>query len=70
MRIEYDEDVDAAYIYFGRAEPQVARTISVDPISIQGMVNLDIDSDGRILGIEIMDASQLVPADELVEWKG
>jgi uncharacterized protein YuzE len=61
-RVEYDRDADAAYIYLvedilGGA---VDRTVSVTPSDIGGVVNLDLDSDGLILGIEVMDASRLL----------
>jgi len=63
MRIEYDRDVDAAYIYFQDdiAAGGASRTISVDPQAINGMVNLDLDDDGRIVGLEVLDASKLLP---------
>jgi uncharacterized protein YuzE len=63
MRIEYDRDTDAAYIYFQEdvSGGGVSRTISVDPQAINGMVNLDLDDDGRILGLEVLDASKLLP---------
>jgi len=67
MRVEYDQDVDAAYIYFVDDIPAggVARTISVDPQAIDGMVNLDLDDRGRILGLEVLDASKLLPSELL-----
>ena len=63
MRIEYDQEVDAAYIYIVDEIPagSVARTISVDPEAIAGMVNLDLDDRGRILGLEVLDARKLLP---------
>jgi uncharacterized protein YuzE len=68
MKVKYDRDVDAAYIYLVDEIPAggVARTISVDPQTIDGMVNLDLDDQGRILGLEVLDASKLLPP-ELLE---
>lgn len=39
----------------------VDRTISLDPR--EGMINIDLDSDGRIVGIEVMDAKRMLPPD-------
>ncbi len=35
----------------------VARTVPVDGGDDPWMVNLDVDSDGRIIGLEVLDAS-------------
>ncbi|CAN5869208.1 hypothetical protein BH23ACT11_BH23ACT11_13300 [soil metagenome] len=54
MRFELDTEVNALYIYFrSEAIPPgaVARTIELE----EG-VNLDVDVDGRILGMEFVDA--------------
>ena len=61
--IEYDREVDAAYIYFANdiAAGGVARTVCIDPDAVGGMVNLDLDEEGRILGLEVLDASRLLP---------
>ncbi len=64
MRISHDPEVDAAYIYMvdeiGRGE--VARTYPCDPREVDGEINLDFDVEGRLLGIEIQDASHLLPS--------
>ncbi|HWM73924.1 MAG TPA: DUF2283 domain-containing protein [Nocardioides sp.] len=64
-RVEYDPEADAAYIYLVEEilSGGVARTISMDPR--EGMVNIDLDSDGRIGGIEVMDARRMLPPDLL-----
>lgn len=58
-RMRYDREADAAYICVAEGSPVggVARTVSVDPWDIGGMVTLDLDHEGRIVGIEVMDAS-------------
>jgi uncharacterized protein YuzE len=65
-RVEYDADANAAYIYLVEEilHGGVARTVSVDPREGM-MVNLDLDSDGRMLGIEVLDASSLLSPDLL-----
>ena len=67
MRITYDPDVDAAYIYLVADIPAggVARTVPLDPREVNGMINLDFDSEGFLLGIEVLDASQLLSSEVL-----
>ncbi|MGH3117957.1 MAG: DUF2283 domain-containing protein [Pseudonocardiaceae bacterium] len=65
LSIEYGREADAACIYLGGEilAGGVARTVCVDAHDIGGMVNLDLDDQGRIVGLEVMDASkQLLPA--------
>lgn len=60
-RVEYDEVADAAYIYLVDeiGHGGVARTLSIDPREGM-MINLDFDSQGRMLGIEVLDAKSLL----------
>jgi Protein of unknown function (DUF2283). len=51
MKIEYDEEVDALYIRI--QEKEVARTKEVE----EG-INLDIDEDNKIIGMEIIGATE------------
>ncbi|MDD5191653.1 MAG: DUF2283 domain-containing protein [Candidatus Nanoarchaeia archaeon] len=61
MKIEYDKDADAAYIYFKEIEEgEVVQTISLNE-----SVNVDLDIKGRTLGIEILDASKNLPANAI-----
>ncbi|WHP16204.1 DUF2283 domain-containing protein [Cellulomonas sp. ES6] len=67
MRVTYDAGVDAAYIYLA-AEVRaggVARTVPVDPRETDGMINLDFDAEGRLVGIEVLDASRFLSPDLL-----
>ncbi len=58
MKLEYDKDADAAYIYFKDiGEGEVAQIISLNE-----SVNVDLDSEGKTLGIEIIDASKNLPS--------
>jgi len=67
MKIRYDASADAAYIYLvdeiklGGA----ARTYPCDPTQVNGMINLDFDIDGRLVGIEVLDASKKLPKEIL-----
>jgi uncharacterized protein YuzE len=51
MKIEYDKEVDALYIRI--QEKPVSRTQEVS----EG-VNLDFDEEGRLIGLEVLDASE------------
>jgi uncharacterized protein YuzE len=53
MKTTYDRDADALYIRF--ADQPVAESEEVRP----GVV-IDFDRDGRMVGVEILDASQHV----------
>lgn len=67
MRLTYDPEADAAYIYLADeiAAGGVARTYPCDPTEVGGMVNLDFDAEGRLIGIEVMDASRMLPSEAL-----
>ena len=55
--------MNAADKYF--TDPQVsvrsARTYPCDPIDVDGMINLDFDEQGRLIGIEVLAASSKLP---------
>ena len=74
MRNTYDRDTDAVYIQLvdeiGNTYGGVKKTYACDPIAVDGMINLDFDLDGRLLGIEILDASAMLPAEFLQEIEG
>jgi uncharacterized protein YuzE len=60
MRFELDTEVNALYISL-REIPEsesgtVARTVELGTGACQEGVNLDIDSEGRILGLEFVNA--------------
>ncbi len=55
MRIEYDPEADALYIAL--REAAVARTVEVT----EGLV-VDVDGEGRPVGIEVLDARELLGA--------
>lgn len=63
MRITYDKSVDAAYIYLmdGIEAGGVAHTYCCDPTEVNGQIHLDFDKRGRLVGIEVLTASKLLP---------
>ncbi len=57
MKIEYDPEADALYIQIREAHPN-------DNIDIEEGVTVDVDEQGHIVGLEILDASKrLSPSD-------
>ena len=57
MKITFDKEADAAYIYFKDISPgEVNKTISLNE-----SVNIDLDVQGKTLGIEIIDAGRNLP---------
>ena len=68
MRISYDPEVDAAYISL-TTEPLLPGRDSIPcptPEGVNAMVVLDW-RDGKIVGIEVLDASALLHADLIAE---
>ena len=67
MRVTFDPEADAAYIQLASEilAGGVARTYTCDPTDVGGMINLDFDSDGRLVGVEVLDAGHLLPPEVL-----
>ncbi|MCX5402042.1 DUF2283 domain-containing protein [Streptomyces sp. NBC_00102] len=63
VSVTYDKSVGAAYVYFTEPELFVrsVHTYPCDPVAVDGMINLDFDEDGRLIGIEILAASSKMP---------
>ncbi|MEU7870812.1 DUF2283 domain-containing protein [Dactylosporangium sp. NPDC049140] len=57
----YDDEADAAYVHLQHpiADAGVDRTITFD--SRHGMLNLDLDARGHVLGLEIIGARAHLP---------
>lgn len=55
MKIEYDSARDLLYIWFGTPDEQAANTETVMP-----GVHADFDRNGRLLGIEVLDAAEVL----------
>ena len=51
MKVHYDEEVDALYIKMGDQEPDGV-------IEITDGINIDSTTDGKLTGIEILQASK------------
>jgi uncharacterized protein YuzE len=59
MKIEYSKDVDALYVKFRKVK-------IADSMDIEEGVTIDLDENGHIVGIEILDASEKLELSELV----
>ena len=57
MKMTYDEDADAAYIYLKKkiGKGEVKKTISLNENII-----LDFDKNEKLIGIEILNASNVI----------
>jgi len=66
MRFEYDKEVDAAYIYI--EYPIKAKQVK-NTIELNDSIILDFDKKGKLLGVEILDASKILKKKALVQAK-
>jgi uncharacterized protein YuzE len=59
FKVTYDRKANAAYIYFVdiSERSKAARMYACDPVEVGGMINLDFDEDGHLMGIEVLAAS-------------
>jgi len=58
MRLSYDKEADAAYIYL---KPRILPKEVKKTISLNDDINLDFDKDNKMLGIEVLHASKVLP---------
>ncbi len=64
MKVTYDAVADAATIFFGPDEPGVSK--KTIPMIIEGHdIIFDFGADGRLVFIEVLDASRVLPAEVL-----
>ena len=62
MRVTHDAEADAAYVYLVEriSAGEVAATRVANVKLPAASINLDFDSDGRLLGIEVLGASKIL----------
>ncbi len=58
MRITYDPEADALYVELRDVAPE-------DSIDVEDGVTADVDGEGHIVGLEILDASERLGAEAL-----
>lgn len=61
MKVYYDKEVDALYIKLGNKKPEGV-------IEISEGVNLDTTSEGKIVGLEILDASKKIDIKTILSY--
>ena len=62
MRVAYDREVDAVYIELSSVKPEGV-------IEVEEGINIDVTSDGRIVGIELLDATKKVSLETLLTYE-
>jgi len=62
MKVCYDKKVDALYIKLGNKSPDCV-------VEISEGVNLDTTSDGKIVGIEILNASKKMDINTILSYQ-
>ncbi len=55
MKLEYDPVRDLLYIYFAESSKKKKKTVTVVP-----GVHADFGADGKLIGIEIIDATEIM----------
>jgi uncharacterized protein YuzE len=63
MRFEYDKEVDAAYIYL---KYPINEGEAIKQVEVNKNIILDLDNQGKILGMEILNASKVLRKELLV----
>lgn len=59
MRISYDKEVDALYIHLRDVKPSHG-------VDIEDGVTVDMDAEGHIVGIEVLDAANRLGLEALL----
>ena len=62
MKVTYDSEVDAVYLELLKLKPEGV-------IEVGEGINIDVTSDGRIVGIELLDATEKVSVDSLLNYE-
>ncbi|WP_225723500.1 MULTISPECIES: DUF2283 domain-containing protein [Corynebacterium] len=63
MKFDYDPEADAAYLTI--AQPGVLPEGQISAITTEGMegeIEIDIDENGKVIGIEFINASLILPS--------
>ena len=64
MKFEYDKEGDAAYIYL---EYPIKENETKKTIELNENIILDFNGNGKLLGVEILDASKVLNKKVLLE---
>ena len=55
MKIEYDPTRDLLYIWFSMVSAKSAQTITIVP-----GIHADLDASGKLIGLEVLDAAEVL----------
>ena len=64
MKLEYDKDADAAYLYM---QYPIKESGAKKTIQLNDNIILDFDENNKLLGVEILDASKVLNKKVLLE---
>ena len=62
MKISYDKEVDAVYLKLLDSKPDGV-------IEVAEGINIDVTGDGKIVGIELLDATKKISIDSLLTYE-
>ncbi len=62
MKVSYDKEADAVYI-------EISEGKADGVIEVKEGINIDVTSDGNILGIELLDASKKISLNSLFSYQ-
>lgn len=61
LAVSLDDDSNMAYVRLGQEGARSVKQISIATDEAGGEIVIDVDADGRLIGIEIFDARSLLP---------
>ena len=66
MNFDYDPEADAAYLTIAQSDalPEKQRS-AITTEGMEGEIEIDVDENGKVIGIEFVNASLILPADFL-----
>jgi len=62
MKVTYDKKIDAVYLELVKLKPEGV-------IEVAEGINVDVTSDGKIVGIELLDASKKISIDSFLTYE-
>jgi len=62
LKVSYDKDVDAVYLELLKQKPEGV-------IEVSEGINIDVTADGKIVGIELLDASRRLSVESLLTYE-
>jgi uncharacterized protein YuzE len=68
VRFSYDPEADAAYVRLIEGH-RSAKQVVVDDDELWKPIVIDLDGEGHVVGLEFLDASEMLPASLLDEFR-